>query len=137
MAKISIATNFTNTTLFVNENFTSTVGNTISSILEIPQYDFVTFYGALNNTGAAALAATLTVEVSPNTSTFFTYDGMVNEINTGFTGATQLTFNTGTAHVFTLRDIGAINSLRFTLGIVNQIPSTTFNLRYSARKRDS
>lgn len=134
MAKVSLITDFTNGSLFTGENFTSTTGATSSSILTISAYDQVMFYGIMNNTGAAGLAATVTAEISPNGTNFFPY-GSLWETNAA---VSLLTFNTGTTRSFSfVRDhIGGINSVRFTLTIANQIASTSFSLRFSARKRD-
>ena len=135
MAKVSLITSVTNTTLFSGENFTSTVGATSAS-LNISRFDNVLFYAIQNNTGAALLASTLTAEVSPDGTTFFGFDGFLTDSNLSNTGTTQYTFNTGTTEVFSMKNLGGINTIRFTLTMANQIASTSFTLRYSARTTD-
>ena len=126
---------FTNASLFTNENFT-TGAATVSSILNISRFEDIVFYGDMNATGAAGLAATLTASISRDGSSFNAFPGFLRLDNLGQTAVSQVTFNTSTSEVFSMKNIGAIHSIRFSLTMANQIASTTFNLRYSGRVKE-
>lgn len=130
---VSQEKDFTNAALFSGENFTSTANATSSALLDVSRFDEVTFYADCNLTGAAALASTITAEVSPDGTNFFAYQGFLPDNNTHHTGVSFFTLNTGTSEIFSMKNLGGIQSMRFTLTMVNQIPSTSVNLRYAAK----
>lgn len=137
MPKVTVSKTFTGTTIFSGANFTSTSGYTVSAGVQISRYDEITFFATLNNTGAAGLAATVTAQVSYDGTTYFDYGGLLVDGNTSHTGSSQVTLNTGGSEIFSLRNMGAIHSVRFSLGMAGQIASTSFSLFYTAITEDA
>ena len=128
----SLESPFTNASLFTNENFT-TGAATVTTALNISSFEDIIFYADMNATGAAGLAATLTARISSDGSSFSAYPGLLRVDNLSNTGASQITLNTSGSEVFTIKNLGAMHSIQFSLTMANQIASTTFNLKYSGR----
>ena len=125
---------FTNASLFTDENFTSTSGATLST-LNISRFDDIVFYADSNATGAVALVATITAEISADGSSFQAFPGFIRLNNDANTATTAFSLATNSSEVFSMKNLGAIHSIRFSLTMANQIASTTINLKYSGRVR--
>lgn len=128
--KLAISQAVTNGTIF---NAASGTANT-SAALNISRFDEVTFYATASPTAAVAYTATVSCEASPDGTNFFAYQGILAHNSTS--PAVSLSFATSTTYVFTLKDIGAIHSVRIVLSQSASTAGTAFNMTYFARTKD-
>lgn len=131
MGKVQISKHFTSSTIFSGEtNNGSTTGT-----LNISRFNHARFY-AQADTGAASFAATISLEVSPDGTNFFTSTGILLDSNINNSALSAITLATASSEVFGISNIGAIHTLRFTLNIANRNASTSVDLFFSLRTED-
>lgn len=133
MGHITISKNFTSGAVYAT---LSTGVTHTSTVLNVSKFNHIIFY-ASGDTGAAGFTGSLTVEASPDGTNFFAYTGFQSHTNTADTLSSGITVSTASSQTFTLRDIGAIHSLRFEMDISNVNASTTVEVLFSARHEDS
>lgn len=130
MGKINKSREFISTgSLFSGE---SSAGAT-TTILNVSKLDNMMFY-ADSDTGGAGFAGTISVEISRDGTNFTSFRGLVEDSGAIVSG---ITLNTASSEVFSIRELGAYHSLRFTLNLANVNASTSVNLLFSSRSEDT
>lgn len=132
MSKITISKDYTSAALFTNE---ASNGATTATDIGLYRYNEVAFW-ATSDTGLAAFTASITAEISVTGTTYVPYGGFIAANAIDNSGTAGITIATAGSSVFSMKNIGGIHSIRFTLTLANVNPSTSVNLFYSGRNRD-